>query len=530
MRPAVQAPKSRPQPLTPAVPQPVTPAVPLAHQGPAPFTPAVPLDQQRPAPGTPLPAKPAVPEAKTSHTPPPNPLAASRPKAQPKQPWQPRPLEASRPKAQPKLRGVAPPVTELPPPPTPALPPKPKPASHGQLGSELPSQRISLQWDRRWGSWQQNAVEIGACVWADLRVEGDPILSKLKKEIEAKLGQALGADAVVAIQDEDFEKQQRLFVCLLAKAEECVELRIAWKSMKLLGGAAQVSWKDTIDTASQHHCPSLKECWNPERLQIDSMSLAIPARWAFHKGNLPSNPPVACADGSHWHSFARIFGDVLEASLTWKGEACEMIYLVVRFSAKGGPKQAYRDLTGRCLSNPLSSKNGTKDVCLVRAVYGTYQNLLDRVLQVDRKSKHWLDAVDDLPEPPGKGPMGPIFELFPLQPRFSGQTDKRLRLSPWGPPRVKLGRSQQCQLRILHEGISNEHVELCLMVPWNQHSASNLSVHVTDKSKNGTYINGQRIAKDAVLQLHENDVLRLADVPSYAAGCTFTRRLRCVLV
>ena len=61
------------------------------------------------------------------------------------------------------------------------------------------------------------------------------------------------------------------------------------------------------------------------------------------------------------------------------------------------------------------------------------------------------------------------------------------------------------------------------MVPWKQHAASHLSVHITDKSKNGTFVNGQRLMKDQVLQLQEGDVLRLADVPSYAARCVFRR-------
>ena len=445
------------------------------------------------------------------------------------------PLSETRPKSAPKPRGPSVPVT------TPAKAPAKAPEQpHGQLGSELPPERTSLQWERRWGSWQKDAVEVGACIWADLKVEGAAgdaaILSKLKREIERKLNQALGADAVVAILDDEFETLQRLFVCLLAKAEECTELRSTWKNLKLLDAAqavqaVTVSWKDTIDTASHNHVPHLKECWNPKRLTIDSMSLALPARWAFDRARLPNAPPVACVAGSHWHGFAQVFGEVVEAFFTWKGEKTETVHLVVRYVK--GPKSAYSKLTGRCLSNPLSSKGGKRDVCLVRAVYGTFAGLLDRISQQEgRKAKMWIDTVwkQLLPRPEGAS-AGPVFELFPLQPQSMPTLQKawhRLLLTPWGPSHFLLGRSDQCQLRIFHEGISNEHAELFLMVPWKQQEASHLAVFVTDKSKNGTYVNGQRLTKDAVLQLKEGDALRLADVPTYVTWLYDFMRQLCV--
>lgn len=380
----------------------------------------------------------------------------------------------------------------------------------------MPSKRASLQWERRWASWRKKAVEVGACIWADIKVEGEASVSKLKREVTTKLTEALGAEAVVSILAEDFDSTRRLFVCLLAKAEECTELRGTWKNLKLLDDVT-VSWRDTLDTASHNHVPYLKESWNPKKLPVDSVSLTLPAHWAFEKGKLPSNPPVTCAAGSHWHDFAQVFGEVMEASFAWHGEGSETVQLVVRY-AKGGPKSAYLKLTGRCLNNPLSGKPGKRDLSLVRAVYGTYGNLLKRVTEQEgKKSKFWLDGISsELPPRPENASNGPIFELFPLQ-SFSAAAvaKRRLLLAPWGASHFVLGSSMQCDLHIFHDGISKEHAELFLMVPWKQHAAAHLSVFVKDKSKNGTHVNGQRIAKDAVLQLREGDILRLADVPTY---------------
>mmetsp|Transcript_59717 Transcript_59717/g.133323 ORF Transcript_59717/g.133323 Transcript_59717/m.133323 type:complete len:529 (-) Transcript_59717:5-1591(-) len=401
--------------------------------------------------------------------------------------------------------------------PDPAAEAKPEPKerpSHGHLRSGQGERKTPLRWQRRWASWQENGIEVGACIWADMKADVDTsLLPKIKKDMEERLSLSLGKDAVVAILDDDFPKLKRLFVCLLAKAEECTELRSVWKSCKLLDGGAEVSWRDTIDTASRNHIPNLKKCWNPKKHPVDSMSLALPARWAFQKGKLPGSPPVACAAGSHWHSFAQVFGDVAEAALSWKegNAATETVHLVVRFTSTSGPRAAYKHLTGRCLCNPLSSKDGARDVCLVRLAYGFYAGLLERVRE--EKSKAWIDKVAAFPERPMAAPEGPIFELCPLQP--STPATPKLRLSPWGPARMLIGRSSHCQLQIFSEGVSNEHVELVMMVPWGQVNPSELSVHVMDKSKNGSYVNGHRLVRDAVLQLKDGDVLRLADVPSY---------------
>ena len=266
----------------------------------------------------------------------------------------------ARPKAQPKNAGAATPATPVLRPSLGAPEPEPGvPKSQaGQLGTEPPAERGKLQWDRRWASWEADGVQVGACIWADLKVEGDLWrISRLKKEIEAKLALALGAESIVAIVDDEYESHQRLFVCLLAKAEECVELRSTWKRMSFLDGAAFVSWRDTIDTASQNHVPHLRECWNPKKHKVDAFSLALPRHWAFLGGRLPSHePPAHCAPGSHWHNFAQIWGEVAEARFMWKGDRPETIYLVASYATKAGPKAAYRDLTGRCLKNPMSSK------------------------------------------------------------------------------------------------------------------------------------------------------------------------------
>ncbi|CAE7247045.1 ME1 [Symbiodinium sp. CCMP2592] len=460
-------------------------------------------------------AEPFTPPArsKVSQAPPPSArVQPAKPPAAAQAKLQPTPTAA--PKVQPKAPPASAAVKTSGPGPETASESKP----HGQLGSEMPSQRASLQWERRWASWRKKAVEVGACIWADIRVEGEASVSKLKREVTTKLTEALGAEAVVSILAEDFDSTRRLFVCLLAKAEECTELRSTWRSLKLLDGVT-VSWRDTLDTASHNHVPYLRESWNPKKLPVDSVSLTLPAHWAFEKGKLPDKPPVACAAGSHWHDFAQVFGEVMEASFAWYGEATETVQLVVRY-VKGGPKSAYLKLTGRCLHNPLSGKPGKRDLFLVRAVYGTYGNLLKRVTeQAGKKSKFWLDGItSELPPRPESASAGPIFELFPLQSFSAAAAKKRLLIAPWGASHFVLGSSMQCDLHIFHDGISKEHAELSLMVPWKQHAAAHLSVFVTDKSKNGTYVNGQRIAKDAVLQLREGDILRLADVPTYATG------------
>lgn len=82
-------------------------------------------------------------------------------------------------------------------PPAPAPPPPPSWAPPAKSKPERPR----LHYDRRWGSWRPNAVEVVAVIWADLQVQmvpEAPEISKVMQEIKKKLSETLGKDAVIS--------------------------------------------------------------------------------------------------------------------------------------------------------------------------------------------------------------------------------------------------------------------------------------------------------------------------------------------
>eukprot|EP00435_Cladocopium_sp_Y103_P062804 s414_g24.t1 len=379
----------------------------------------------------------------------------------------------------------------------------------GDLGTQLPSEspleRPKLKYERRWATWKDEAVGVVAVIWADMRIEMEDLrLAPLMEEMKQVLCEELGEEAVVSIVDEHFLQLHRLFVCLMASAEDCQRVWDSWRPRTLLRGAAKVTWRDTIDAGSSRLVPRLNTCWNPMRLEMDGMSLEIPSKWATKE----ATKTAKCMPGSHWHEFARIFGEVLEVDLV--ASHSEIAQLVVRFADSSGAYAAYKKLSGRCLYN------SRKDLSLIRVVYGSYANLLGRALR--GTPTPWSCQARDLTGPGplgpgGRGVTGPVFELYPLRPGERAKPGEILRLVPWGPSTISVGKNRKSDLSVTDymAGVSNSHAELQLM----QSRAAGIRLFISDSSKNGTWVNEHRLPKGALRELKDGDQLRLADVPRF---------------
>ena len=319
-----------------------------------------------------------------------------------------------------------------------------------------------------------------------------------------RLSQALGEESVVAIVDEHVRELHRLFVCLLARAEDCIEARKAWRPCKLLDGKASVTWRDTIDAGSRHMGPRLKACWNPNGLEIDGVSMEIPSPWV---GSMESI--YRCRAGQHWYDFASLFGEVREVCLV-VGAGPDTVHLVIHYASKRGPYSAYRALSGRCLNNPgIDNK-----MCVLRASYGAYRNLLVKAaLSIKTLRAQWFGKAIPLPEHGGDG-EGPIFELYPLRSGASNaMVSELLRMAPWGPAIAQVGKTRRCHLYISDdETISNLHAELMFTEDLD---GSNLNLCLRDLSTNGTSVNEEKIQKGVLVQLEEGDVLRFSELVRY---------------
>ena len=106
-----------------------------------------------------------------------------------------------------------------------------------------------------------------------------------------------------------------------------------------------------------------------------------------------------------------------------------------------------------------------------------------------------------------------------------------LRVAPWGPALVQLGKARKCQLLMADESasISNVHAELSLMLPMGG-AVQKARLFVCDLSKNGTWaprrhratqgatreVNEVRISKGRLVELRDGDRLRFAGAPRYA--------------
>lgn len=167
-----------------------------------------------------------------------------------------------------------------------------------------------------------------------------------------------------------------------------------------------------------------------------------------------------------------------------------------------------------------SHSPGHKDLSLIRVVYGSYANLLGKALR--GVTTPWSCQAKDLTEPggpggpgaPGGDGPGPVFELFPLRPGERAKLGEVLRIVPWGPSIITVGKNRKCDLYVTDEmaGVSNSHAELQLM----QSRAAGIRLFISDSSKNGTWVNEHRLPKGAMRELKDGDQLRLADVPRFA--------------
>ena len=383
-------------------------------------------------------------------------------------------------------------------------------------------ERPKLKQHRRWFRWREKSVEIAAMIWADLQVELEEVgtISSVMQQIQERFCEALGKDAVIHIElEESSDLSKRVFVCLRCNAEDCTAQWESWRPMQLEG--AKIIWKDTIDAGSSRLTSRLRPCWNPNNLKIDGMTLQLPARWIM--SNQSSTKANKCPEGSHWHEYARIFGEVNEVYLVHASQS-EVAYLVVHYLDEKGPQTAYQKLTGRCLYNPMTST--TSDLVVIRASYGAFAKLMGQALREVHQhfvvwTSHALPLSPPIQSPPRGLVLGPVFELCPLKGTKDQQTghwtlkcptiQERLRIAPWGPKKLVIGKYRNCNLCITYEnaGVSANHAVLWL----ETHDGTGL--FISDTSKNGTWVNEKRLSKETSEELKDGDVLRIADVPQY---------------
>ncbi|CAJ1337100.1 unnamed protein product [Effrenium voratum] len=334
-------------------------------------------------------------------------------------------------------------------------------------------------------------------------------LARLMKEMKDALTFQLGEGAVIDVLD-DVSRPGRVYVCLFTKAEECLDIRGQWKPYTL--GQAQVTWADTIDTASSHFGPRLRSCWNPQHASISAVSLELPAAWAFR--NLQGEKVCKCSAGTHWHDFAQLFGDVKEVTLVRLGDVA---HLVIDFTSNRGAWGVYKALTGRALHNPMAARMKPEFAfALVRAAYGVYSALLTRAVRGGSSARQsWPSLARPLKTPEDRL-AGPVFELCPLKWGVA-PSQERLQIAHWGPSLLGIGRERSRHLCIGQEGlgISNLHAELKLMSPVSGDDFHEKRLFVRDLSKNGSFVNEQRVPKGNWVELRDKDVLRLAELPQY---------------
>lgn len=402
--------------------------------------------------------------------------------------------------------------------------PKAPPTAPVQPVQPVAPERPKLKQYRRWFRWREKSVEIAAMIWADLQVEleEEVSLSSVMQRIQERFCEALGKDAVIHIESEDCETDlsKRVFVCLRCNAEDCTKQWDNWRPMQLEG--AKIIWKDTIDAGSSRLTSRLRPCWNPKNLKIDGMTLQFPARWIM-SGHQSSTKANKCPEGSHWHEYARIFGEVNEVYLVHASQS-EVAYLVVHYLDEKGPQTAYQKLSGRCLYNPMTSKSS--DFVVIRASYGTFSNLMSQALREVHQhfvvwTSHALPLSPPIQSPPRGLVLGPVFELCPLKGTKDQLTGRwtlqcpaaaeRLRIAPWGPKKLVIGKYRSCNLCITYEkaGVSAKHAVLWL----ETHDGTGL--FISDTSKNGTWVNEKRLSKETSEELKDGDILRIADVPQY---------------
>lgn len=93
---------------------------------------------------------------------------------------------------------------------------------------------------------------------------------------------------------------------------------------------------------------------------------------------------------------------------------------------------------------------------------------------------------------------------------------RAIRLRSTGSPyRVTVGRDVDCELVINHPAVSKHHAMVTVM--------ESADVYVVDqRSRNGTFLNGQQLAPEVPRKLNGSDVLRFGDVDvTYFDATTF---------
>ncbi|CAK0852478.1 unnamed protein product [Prorocentrum cordatum] len=302
-------------------------------------------------------------------------------------------------------------------------------------------------------------------------------------------------------------------------ASTCASLRAVWQGHPVCGGRAAVHWAGLHDASGAAHAAESEGLWAAQEAIGDSILLRLPASWVERRPQGRSSAIVR--PGSHWHQFAALFGEVAEVALVW-GSAADpsSVELLAEFRERESARGMYVTLARRFLHNPLS---GGKDaVCPVvcrsgmawrlRALAGmpSAADVLRGVWLGDAavsgalageaparaagaparpaESASAAQAADDDDE-------GPVYQLL----RLGGKRPSSVALSRQKPS-ATLGRSRECDLVVASHLLSREHALLSLL--------GSGELFVEDRSTNGTWMNGKKLAPRLLTQLQDGDVLR----------------------
>ena len=145
---------------------------------------------------------------------------------------------------------------------------------------------------------------------------------------------------------------------------------------------------------------------------------------------------------------------------------------------------------------------------------GGWPGVIDRLaIMAFAKAERPPLRVDHIPRPPAIGPeTGESRQSMPeLIVTCRQRTLKRLGLHG---PRLVIGRKENCDLEIVHEWISRQHAILI------RNGTSTVIVDL--KSRNGTYVNGKRVASQVLIN---NDIIALGDHRIRFVDPSATRRM-----
>ena len=351
--------------------------------------------------------------------------------------------------------------------------------------------RPELTWQGRVGTWQEGGVLLVAVQWlwfklelrdCSLRQGCEALRRLLEEEPHLEMGPETGP---VVIEE---AATRSVVVALSRRSRDLRFLReFKRRELKTKVGEARATYVEGVDTASKKYVKKLRSSWQLGP-SIDAAGIVLPSHWFF--SSPPEGGRMVCELGTHWHDFARQFGEVEAVQVAWlEGQRLGDVMLLAHFTTPKTAEAVHEALAGRCLYHP-----SLKQLSPLRLVFGHYKKLSGGAFW-----GAWGDDV--LPRPLGST-GGPVFELRLASFDAKGLEMTRICLAPW---RAKLvcGRSSRCELPLRSSTISMHHAELQL-TPHGH-------VQITDFSANGTYVNASRLQKDVPVAISDGDVISFGD-------------------